>query len=709
VTYVAFDIESHPIEPGLLAPPPVCCSFYELNREPILLDMSRGVLHLTTVMGRADTPTLVGANIAYDMALVCQYYPHLLPRVFRWYKEGRIYDIQIAQALDAIAHGHYLIDPRTGKGWDGRYSLAKCLELETGRTDAKENQILDEYGNLSIYGRLDGTPMSSWPVEAVQYPKDDVRNTLQVALSQLQRRAANRDSMQREVYAAFALHLGAVWGLRVDKERLDELWDGVCKKFNEYRNRFREVGFLRPNFTESQSSVKRAVASAYGCTARCPKCDGKRTQASSRAVEKNRLRALEGKKPLKEPQVICKACDGSGYDITPLKSITTEKGHIQTDRDTLLESGDEVLMEYGDDEFEKVRTTYVPFLRKGIEQPLNLRPNVLVSSFRASYDGVIQQMPRRGPVRACFRARPGYVFCSNDYAGIELCALAQACLELFGRSRLADTLNAGKDVHTDLTAEILGISYEEALRLKSTSKQVKNTRDAAKTINFTLPGGGGDATVTLAAREKSNGSTTASNGKTYAGVRFCILVDSASSCGDSKVTEYKGRTYPPVCEHCLAVVRDKLRPAWKARNPEMPGYFRLAGGVAKASGRRDILGTIRGGMDYTQSCNDWFQRRAALGMKQALIKATEECYLKELGSPLYGTRLPMVIHDEIFSEMPEATAHLAAPRMAEIMKEEMRKIIPDVLIKVEPALMRNWLKDAEPVYRDGKLICWEDR
>jgi hypothetical protein len=44
------------------------------------------------------------------------------------------------------------------------------------------------------------------------------------------------------------------------------------------------------------------------------------------------------------------------------------------------------------------------------------------------------------------------------------------------------------------------------------------------------------------------------------------------------------------------------------------------------------------------------------------------------------------------------------------MRAEMRRVaVPDVLVKVEPALMRHWLKDAEPAYdATGKLICWED-
>jgi len=38
----------------------------------------------------------------------------------------------------------------------------------------------------------------------------------------------------------------------------------------------------------------------------------------------------------------------------------------------------------------------------------------------------------------------------------------------------------------------------------------------------------------------------------------------------------------------------------------------------------------------------------------------------------------------------------------------MKKVIPDVLINVEGALMDRWYKDAEPVFgEDGRLLVWQ--
>ena len=56
----------------------------------------------------------------------------------------------------------------------------------------------------------------------------------------------------------------------------------------------------------------------------------------------------------------------------------------------------------------------------------------------------LQQLPKSGGVRECFVARPGALLCSVDYNQLELCTLAQVCLEAFGpgSSKMADAILA---------------------------------------------------------------------------------------------------------------------------------------------------------------------------------------------------------------------------------------------------------------------------
>ena len=240
----ALDTETYQIEPGLLAPPLVCGSVASdtalaqayLFAPADLLNWLRSVL--------ASGNTIAGANIAYDFAVVAVADPTLLPMIFRAYEQGLIYDIQIAQTLDAIAGGHLGIDPRTGKGLvsfrtgrRSRYSLEACVDLVLGRRDAKVNNAW-----RLRYGELAELPISEWPKEARQYPLDDAKNTLEVALAQMKLR--NLRDLPAQARAAFAMHLGAVWGLRTDQAAVASLESRIKAACEERSKLYREVGFF---------------------------------------------------------------------------------------------------------------------------------------------------------------------------------------------------------------------------------------------------------------------------------------------------------------------------------------------------------------------------------------------------------------------------------------------------------------------------------
>jgi hypothetical protein len=53
------------------------------------------------------------------------------------------------------------------------------------------------------------------------------------------------------------------------------------------------------------------------------------------------------------------------------------------------------------------------------------------------------------------------------------------------------------------------------------------------------------------------------------------------------------------------------------------------------------------------------------------------------------------------------TATDAGKRQALIQVEEMSKVCPDMKkIKAEPAFMRRWYKEAEPIWENGLLVPW---
>lgn len=713
--FVAGDTETPLIQPGLLAPPLVCGSVASEHECEILTaeamrDWFRRWLDSDQV--------LVGANLPYDFGVLLADAEargiDLLPSLYQAFDELRVYDIQTAQALDAIAGGHLFKDPRTAMlsdlrspttGKPARYSLEVCTDLVLGRKDAKKNDLW-----RLRYAILQHVPMALWPVEAIEYPKDDARNTLDVATGQIAAGLRNLQDLSAQVETHFAMHLGAMWGFRTDKTRVEALEAKVNAAHAAIVERFKGTGFIRSDGTEDTSKVKTAVALAFGAEGKCDRCNGSGKVISAKTKKPITCKGSDG------------GCDGTGLDIGSAPALPlTDKGGIKTDRDTKTESGDETLMAYADDETEKIKDTYLPWLKQGIDKPLTLRPNVLVESGRTSYDGLIQLFPRHGGARECITARDGYVFCSVDFSALELCTFAQVCYWLFGHSTMRDTINASDKpgiLHTALGAKISGCSIEEfSQRVKAKDPEAVNIRGAAKNTNFGSLGLMGAAKFVLMNRKRGAGKTTAPNGREYDGLRFCILVGGAAACGVEKVMEWKRRKIPPTCKGCLDIVESVLRPAFFSQWPEVKEYFAWVTASIDANGGdmpclvpEEIYHTsiirMRGGCTATSGANNAFQALAADGGKHALRMVTREAYL-DRSSPLWGSRFPAYIHDEVFAEMPRDRASLAGPRMAKVMLDAMAEYVPDVKIAADPALMEYWTKDAEPAYdANGAFTVW---
>jgi DNA polymerase I-like protein with 3'-5' exonuclease and polymerase domains len=373
----------------------------------------------------------------------------------------------------------------------------------------------------------------------------------------------------------------------------------------------------------------------------------------------------------------------------PKTASPSWKPQISTSSETLEGSGDPLLEQYAEGSFAiKLLQTYYPILLRGVDTPITSSPRVLVRSGRTSWSKPnFQNPPQKGGFRDCFIPRPGKVFASIDYSALEMCTLAQVCLTLFGFSRMAEAINAGRDLHCGFAGQVLrsrgfdlpdddverilgkGL-YEGQAPLKDHPHyaECKKARQEAKAGNFGFPGGLGVAAFVKFA--KGSGVTLTFN------------------------------------------QAEDLRKAWFARWEEMRPYFDMISNASDDSvdGRFTVkqLGSnrLRGGCSYTSGANTWFQGLAADGAKAAMWALYKACYI-DTTSPLYGVRMWAFIHDEFLFEGPEETAHLWAPEASRLMVEAMRKYCPDVAIGAEPALMYRWLKDAEPVYnQEGKLIPW---
>ena len=650
----AFDTETHCIQPGLLAPPIVCGSFAypACETAPARASVESPDEVMKLLRRRLeDDFTICGANIAYDFGCVLARDFSFFPLIWRAYEEQRVFDVQIASLLHAIAEGRCtdgdLFRPDGARVMSGRYSLDECVKEWLKRDDAKANDTW----RLS-YALLEKVPMGEWPADALQYPKDDALNTLQVAEAQLALPALNLHNMPAQAHAAFCMHLGAMWGLRTDPESVKAFSDGILTRQSQLKERFLAEGLYRQ---ESKKGVVTLV---------------KDTKALKARVEE----AYLGSPP------------------------TTAKGATQTDRVALEESGDELLEQFAEVSKLDKLATYLPALEEATRVPYNVQPNVLVATGRSSYQGLIQLIPRKGGVRECFTARPGKVWSSVDYSAIELSTLAQVCIWAVKYSRLGEAINAGLDPHAAFAASMVGEEYDVfQARLKAGDKEAKSKRQAAKAANFGFPGMMGAPKFVIAQRKQGG------DGK------VCEWTHRDGQCGTERVREWHERKLDaPLCRRCLEEA-DRLRAKYLQQWPEVRAYWMWIEAHVEPvydSIKQFVSDRQRGGLHAPSAANTMFQGLAADGAKAAVVELTRRMYA-EPGSALYGSRLVLFAHDETILEMDEATAHEAAHEQATVMVECMKRFVPDVAVKAEPALMRRWSKSAEAKYVDGRLVPWD--
>jgi DNA polymerase-1 len=657
---LGFDTETWLIMPGRLVPPLVCGSvawYVDGPRiEGSLLDKEE-TRELFRVALQNDEQVITGANVAYDLAVMAYDLAgqgvDVMPELFKALDEDRIYDLQIAEALNAVSDGFLGKDPKTGGQLrdpitkkPGRYSLAICTDQVLGRTDAKQN---DEW--RLRYRELDGIALADWPENARQYPIDDAKNTLEVTLAQaghlarvsphhswgpdgscvdcqarehgtqclVKRPHRNLHEVSNQVWTALALHLGAAWGFRVNQQSVDKIAEYAQRNKDDGIKPFVELGVVRKDGTEDRSRLKRMVAQAYGAVDVCPVCEGT-GKVPSPSNPKSKIICFK-------PDAVgnkLKTCDGTGLvlvDDVP----RSEKDGISYGRDTLHESGNEILMDYGNFLEDRKDLDYVEYLREARvcracghigndkdphtcgqdtftwrDVPLTLQPNVVLETGRVSYSRYIQLF-KRAPgftdklsgdyipsLRECIESRPGYTFSSEDYEAGELITHAQSCKWITGDSKLMWALLNKFKPHNALAATMIGLGYEEFQKLLATGDtNCKDARQAAKPPNFGYPGGMGPVKLVHQQRKQGpntphpNGPNWVENDdgilvRGYKGLRFCILMDGADKCGgdDNMVREWNDRKISPTCRQCIECAV-RLKKVWLRQWPENEDYFKF--------------------------------------------------------------------------------------------------------------------------------------
>jgi len=613
---LAFDTETALIAPGLKAPPLVCVSISDGTTHD-LLHVSEARPYVEEMLTDPNL-LLISHNTAFDMTVIAAEWPDLIPAIYAAYEADRVTCTMLREQLQHIAIGCFRAYRKVGgKTIKLAYYLDHCVARRFGVTLEKDKWRL-------TYGQLRDTPLAHWPEGAKAYALSDAEWHWKLWQDQEEDSELLRTEYE-ESRAAWWVALMTAWGLRTDSQRVDAYETQLQAEYDEVEAKLQKASLVRPDGTRDIASAKAYVISV---------------------------------------------CERKGQEVPQ-----TDKGNVKLDKDTLTELGDPLLADYvAISGLKKKLGTDIPLLRRGTDTPFQPRFRSLIATGRTSCGskddvGNVQNLPRKKGVRECFVPRPGTVYAAADYDGFELRTGAQVCLNLVGRSHLADALNEGKDPHLMIAASILGLEYETALKMKAAKdKVIDDARQTGKVCNFGFPGGLGYVRLVYFARA------------TYGVI----------------ITEDDARA---------------LKQDWLRAYPEWGDYFNYVGGLVESPSNRIehvFGGHYRGDVSYCEACNSFFQNLAARAAKSAGFLISKACYT-EPHSPLYGCRIVNFIHDEFILEAPEETAAEAAEELARLMVAGASPFLPDVPPSAEPYLMRRWSKAAHPIRDDqGRLIPWDE-
>jgi hypothetical protein len=648
--HTALDTETFLIFPGYLAPEMVCVS-WAAERESGVVHHSDD-LALSFVHSALQNTHTIFANAPFDLAVFAAKWPQLLPVIFDALRDGRVHDVQTREKLLDLARGTFRFEEdEEGKIRAKGYSLFDLVLRRLG-------VHLDKTTWRLRYHELYDVPITEWPRGAIEYADQDAVRTREVFFAQEQL-AQYLGNEAEQVRAHFALHLMSCHGFKTDPAAVDELETWVREAIDGIRDGLVEAGLVRENGKRDTKAAVRRMIEKGGADV---------------ILTKTGTELMGGLADAKTKASLAKTPEGAAWVDNPTGANFIRMAHVMgryvsVSEDACLACGDSTLIDYSTyTRMSNLLSGSIKDLRAGSITPIQSRYEILMETGRTSASGPNIQNLRRAPgVRECFVPRDDNVIIACDYSMAELHTLAQVCLDLFGSSRLADALNAGIDVHTDLAAQLIGVPYEELLeRIKDPDdSEAYEARQLAKAGNFGYPGGCG--------------------AKRFVGIAhgYGVNIDIQQSA--------------------------RVRAMWMGRWDEMQLYFAHVRECALGDGfywvKQPRVDRLRAKCTYTSACNSRFQGLAADGAKAALFEMARRQYT-EPESALWNTRGLAFVHDEILIEANEFRAHAAAMELQTVMQDEFNRYVPDVPTTAEPVIMRRWSKKAKPTWKDGRLVAW---
>jgi site-specific DNA-methyltransferase (adenine-specific)/site-specific DNA-methyltransferase (cytosine-N4-specific) len=346
--------------------------------------------------------------------------------------------------------------------------------------------------------------------------------------------------------------------------------------------------------------------------------------------------------------------------------------------------------------------------------------------------------PRDGTVRHAFVPSPGHHLLILDYNYVELAAFAATCMQRYGKSAMGDVIKAGTDPHAYTAGMMLDRGLDAFLSWKNDPKhktEFDAARQGAKPVNFGVIGGMHERRLIATAKSQYGVTLTYKEAQEkreqmqdiYPELREYLREDTPSiiaralNTSRSRAAAYLGDI--PLYHIKKVLMGDPKRAdgepyqpyyvekIWNAlqganENPELEKALThressdaLACRVCSTSAVT-LTGRLRGGLDYTQTCNTPFQGLAADGAALALFELVKQ-----------GYRVVAFIHDEVLVELPDEGGFVSEEKVREvedIMRRQMESVlVGNIPVKCGAALSSCWSKKAEPIARDGKVFPWQ--
>lgn len=702
---LCWDLETELFAPSKLAPPPICLSLAEDGgREMVVAACEPEFDDVLEYCLKAELQC--NTNIAFDMSVILAHRPKFASLVWDAYQQDRVTCLIVREKLKILADTGDLEMRfmQNGAKEKLRYSQ-KDLEIRhlgIDRSGAKE----DEDSWRSHYVVLQGRPASEYPPEALAYSQEDSRYGLKIYHAQ----GGPITPEFLSTRAALSLYLSSCWGFPIDRELVQKLLVEMTAKFDDHNfPHLLASGILQPaEPVRPYARMEARAVEALGCKPLAWEPHVEKLQALGIKF-KERVESSIKQEPLRK--LFKEVCERTGIPVRmtdPSEKFPNGQISFGEEAQADLEGLDELVDEYiARQKIAKLVTTELPRMHAGRVHPKYdvMKKTGRTSSFgnkktdkNPAYPAVnIQQIDPR--VREAYIASPGHVLCSVDYNYIELVSIAQKCLTLFGKSVLADKINAGMDPHAYLAASICralnpqfpghddgDTCYQMFMELEKPQNKVwKHWRNLSKPTGLGFPGGLG-ATRFIG----------------YAKSTFKVDIVKIAGGWDQAVDLAKQlkvlwmRTFPEMGEYFNWIKQQCVDLEWSTPGDDRFCYV-------------SPHGMIRRNCFYTEATNGAaLQTPTAEGAKIALWKLAQACYDARVGSCLLGCHLLAFIHDEVIVELPiDDRLHERSFEVARIMREGMEQVMTQVRVGAGPSLMFRWNKDAKPVFdSNGRIQIW---